>query len=108
MKKFIAMLLSLVMMLSLSVPAFAAEPDKITSTEDGSNTASQNVIASYTPGSTTPTEVSLNVKLNPVDNTGAAISDMVEASLNDCALVNQDPEDYPTFNVIMTGDYTMT
>lgn len=55
MKKFFAMLLSLVMILSLSVPAFAAETDIVTSTEENKNTATHNVTASYTPSSTEDT-----------------------------------------------------
>lgn len=55
MKKFFAMLLSLVMILSLSVPAFAAETDTVTSTEENKNTATHNVTASYTPSSTEDT-----------------------------------------------------
>ncbi len=46
MKKFLSIMLSIMMVLSFSVPSFAAS---ITSTQSGSNTASADVKASYTP-----------------------------------------------------------
>lgn len=50
MKKFISLLLSLIMVMSLSVTAFAADTN-IESTEEGSNSASTSVKANYTPAS---------------------------------------------------------
>lgn len=48
MKQFLSLVLSLVMFLNLSISPAAAE-NNITSTDSGSNTASQSVTASYTP-----------------------------------------------------------
>lgn len=49
MKKFFAMLLSLVMLMSLSVPAFAADVTIGSTEDDGSNSASNIVTATYIP-----------------------------------------------------------
>lgn len=51
MKQFLSLVLSLVMFLNLSISPAAAE-NNITSTDSGSNTASQSVTASYTPDPT--------------------------------------------------------
>lgn len=72
MKKILSVVLALVMLFSLSIPAFA---DTVTSTETGSNSKSKNVTASYTPSSSTEekaviTSVSIEVK----DKDGKTVS----------------------------------
>lgn len=73
MKKIISFMLTLVMILSLSIPVFAS----ITSTEDGSNAASKKVKAYYTP-SDPSAEASITGIGLKVDSVGVSANSLDE------------------------------
>lgn len=111
MKKLLSIVLALAMLLSLSVPAFAAgSTDTVTSTDGGSNTGSHNVTASYTPSAKPDDEAKWGASADSLTGSGTLAQALAAATTNSDVKYIQlqtDVTEATSYYMITDGSFTL-